>query len=66
MTATDSGRPARTTDILCFVFVSRDEFAPIFLNTPYAVTITELASNNSAIFTVEAEDRDLVVSVCVI
>ncbi|GFN78435.1 protocadherin fat 4, partial [Plakobranchus ocellatus] len=60
VTATDGGRPSRTTDILCFVFVRRDEFAPTFLNTPYAVTITESAANNSFIFTVEAEDRDLV------
>ena len=43
----------------CVVIVERDEFPPQFINTPYAVTITELSANNSAIYTITATDQDL-------
>ena len=57
--AVDSGRPARTTTADVTVLVTRDEFAPEFISTPYTATITENAAINSTVLTVRATDRDL-------
>ena len=61
--AVDSGRPTRTTTADVTVLVTRDEFAPEFISTPYTATITENAAINSTILTVRATDRDLEVRV---
>ncbi|XP_076458561.1 protocadherin Fat 4-like [Babylonia areolata] len=57
--ATDSGRPARTTTAGVTVLVTRDQFAPEFVSTPYSAIITENASINSTVLTVRAVDQDL-------
>ncbi|XP_035826838.1 protocadherin Fat 4-like [Aplysia californica] len=59
VTATDSGRPSRSTEVSCIVNVQRDQFPPQFINTPYQLTITELSANNSIVYTVTAVDQDL-------
>ena len=41
------------------VLVTRDEFPPNFISTPYTATITENAVINSTVLTVAATDQDL-------
>ena len=57
--AVDSGRPTRTTTADVTVLVTRDEFAPEFISTPYTATITENAAINGTVLTIRATDRDL-------
>lgn len=44
------------------VNVQRDQFPPVFQNTPYGVSITDSQALNSTIYTVSAVDSDLRVS----
>lgn len=44
------------------VNVQRDQFPPVFQNTPYGVSITDSQALNSSIYTVSAVDSDLRVS----
>lgn len=44
------------------VNVQRDQFPPVFQNTPYGVSITDSQALNTTIYTVSAVDADLRVS----
>lgn len=44
------------------VNVQRDQFPPVFQNTPYGVSITDSQALNTTIYTVSAVDSDLRVS----
>ena len=57
--ATDNGRPSRSTTARVIVFVTRNQFAPTFIQTPYVTSIQENTNNNSLIYTVTAVDQDL-------
>ena len=57
--ATDNGRPSRSTTARVIVFVTRNQFAPTFVQTPYVTSIQENTNNNSLIYTVTAVDQDL-------
>ena len=54
--------PERTDDTTVQVLVTRNQFAPVFGNEPYRVTVPETTPINSTIISVTATDRDLRVS----
>ena len=63
MLVSDQSDPVRTDTATVDVTVTRDTFAPIFVNTPYGTVVPFNAAVGSSVFTVVATDQDLVVSV---
>lgn len=59
MRARDNGLPNRETTVEVLVFVTRDQFRPVFVRTPYVTSVQEDARNGTAIYTVTATDQDL-------
>ncbi|KAK3089813.1 hypothetical protein FSP39_006721 [Pinctada imbricata] len=57
--AMDSGRPMRTATSQVTIFVTRNQFAPAFIQTPYSTSVQENTANGTQIYTVTAVDQDL-------
>lgn len=58
MLAYDTAYPDQTTTATVAIAVSRNEFAPVFTQSPYRVTINETLALGTCILTVSASDQD--------
>ena len=58
MKAYDTAYPDQTDTATVAISVSRNEFAPEFLQSPYRVTINETLALGTCILTVSAVDQD--------
>ncbi|XP_070182189.1 protocadherin Fat 4-like [Littorina saxatilis] len=55
----DRATPQKSAQASVIVHVLRDDFPPVFMNTPYTTDISENTLAISSIFTVSADDPDL-------
>ena len=60
--ANDNSNPAKSGFVEAFITIIRDQFPPFFINEPYRQTLDERTSIGSSVYTVSAQDNDLVVS----
>ena len=58
--ANDNSNPGKSAFVEAFITVIRDQFPPNFVQLPYRRTLDERTSIGSSVYTVSAEDRDLV------
>ena len=54
MNACDNNVPVKCDFAVAYVTIDRQQSPPVFIDTPYAITISELQSVSSSIFTVRA------------
>ncbi|XP_070182145.1 protocadherin Fat 1-like [Littorina saxatilis] len=59
VTVRDRATPQKSAQASVIVHVLRDDFPPVFMNTPYTTDISENTLAISSIFTVSADDPDL-------
>ena len=60
--ANDNSNPGKTGFVEAFITIIRDQFPPFFVNEPYRVTLDERTAIASSVYTVTAQDNDLLVS----
>ena len=60
--ACDNRSPQQCATSIAVITITRDQFAPFFINTPYQTTINRALSVNLTVMSTTAQDNDLVVS----
>ena len=59
VTACDDNTPQKCDEANAVITIVRSDFPPVFLDTPYQVSVSEFRPVGSSVFRVEAEDKDL-------
>jgi len=57
--ACDDNTPMKCDEAIAKLRIIRSEFPPLFLNTPYRVSVSQFRKVGDSIFRVTAEDKDM-------